>query len=66
MGSRSEEVIAAAEESFLFLDEACGGIIIPEPIAELIEEYKIAVAQNLRLEESIHALCKRIDELPSA
>jgi hypothetical protein len=58
MGSRSEEVIAAARMH-------CGAII-PEPIAELIEEYKIAIAQNLHLEASIHALCKWIDGLPSA
>jgi hypothetical protein len=58
MGSRSEEVIKAAR--------AHCGAVIPEPIAELIEEYKIAIAQNLSLEASIHALCKRIDELPSA
>ena len=30
-------------------------------IIELAKEYEIAIAQNLRLEESIHVLCKRID-----
>jgi hypothetical protein len=39
---------------------------LPKAIAVLIAEYEIAIAQNLRLEEGIHALCKRIDELPSA
>ena len=39
---------------------------LPKAIAVLIAEYEIAIAQNLRLEEGIHALCKRIDELPGA
>jgi hypothetical protein len=32
----------------------------------MADEYEIAIAQNLRLEESIHVLCKSIYELPSA
>jgi hypothetical protein len=39
---------------------------LPKAVAVLIAEYEIAIAQNLKLEEGIHALCKRIDELPSA
>ena len=39
---------------------------LPKAIAVLIAEYEIAIAQNLELERGIHALCKRIDELPSA
>ncbi len=31
---------------------------------ELAKEYEIAIAQNMALETAIHALCKRIDELP--
>jgi hypothetical protein len=38
---------------------------LPKAIAVLIAEYEMSIASNLRLEEAIHALCKRIDELPS-
>ena len=49
-------------------DKVSRGYETPLQLAalELINEYAIAIDQNLRLEEGIHALCKRIDELPSA
>jgi hypothetical protein len=49
-------------------DKVSRGFETPLQLAalELANEYAIAIDQNIRLERSIHALCKRIDELPSA
>ena len=52
--TKSEELIARARR----LARECGGCEIAEAVYELCREYEQAIADALRLEETIHALTK--------
>jgi hypothetical protein len=57
--TRSEEVIERVRKSF-------GNMGCGKSVDALIAEYEIAIAQNLAVEEAVHALAKKIEHLPGA
>lgn len=65
--THSEELLARVRAD-LAKDQEERGYVSPLHIStlELITEYAIAIEQNLAMERGIHALCKRIEELPDA